>query len=171
MWSAKGAPATLVGVASVATAGAAAGEASYRVRPTAQLYKTWARLYKTGARRAGRGALSRGALCAVALSAAAPPAAWRAREGRAGRERDRALTARGAGAQAAARMRPNTPPGAARRLPALGKREPWHLFSDAALSLLFFRVMLRGEFRRVAPSDLTKPGAFAKEWVPTTGEQ
>ena len=164
MWSAKGAPATLVGVASVATAGAAAGEASYRVRPTA-------RLYKTGARRAGRGALSHGALCAVALSAAAPPAARRARGGRAGRERDRALTARGAGAQAAARMRPNTPPGAARRLPALGKREPWHVLGDAALSLLFFRVLLRGEFRRVAPSDLTKPGAFAKEWVPTTGEQ
>jgi hypothetical protein len=164
MWSAKGAPATLVGVASVATAGAAAGEASYRVRPTA-------RLYKTGARRAGRGALSHGALCAVALSAAAPPAARRVRGGRAGRERDRALTARGAGAQAAARMRPNTPPGAARRLPALGKREPWHVLGDAALSLLFFRVLLRGEFRRVAPSDLTKPGAFAKEWVPTTGEQ
>ena len=87
MWSAKGAPATLVGVASVATAGAAAGEASYRVRPTA-------RLYKTGARRAGRGALSHGALCAVALSAAAPPAARRVRGGRAGRERDRELTAR-----------------------------------------------------------------------------
>jgi len=27
------------------------------------------------------------------------------------------------------------------------------------------RVLLRGDFKRIAPSDLTKPGAFGYEWV------
>ncbi|KAJ1474248.1 hypothetical protein T484DRAFT_1833067 [Baffinella frigidus] len=31
-------------------------------------------------------------------------------------------------------------------------------------------VLLRGDFKRLAPSDLTKPGAFGFEWVKTTGE-
>jgi hypothetical protein len=34
---------------------------------------------------------------------------------------------------------------------------------------VFFKYLLRGSFRKIAPSDLTKPGPFAREWVETNG--
>jgi len=34
---------------------------------------------------------------------------------------------------------------------------------------VFFKYLLRGSFRKIAPADLTKPGPFAREWVETNG--
>lgn len=43
--------------------------------------------------------------------------------------------------------------------------------TDIVLALFMYKVILRGSFRSLAPSDMTRPGVFAKEWIPATGEQ
>ena len=58
----------------------------------------------------------------------------------------------------------------AARLAPLRRRGALDRVADAAVSLAFFKFLLRGSFRKIAPADLTKPGPFAREWVETSGE-
>ena len=59
---------------------------------------------------------------------------------------------------------------AAARLPPTRPRGMLERCADAAVSVAFFKGLLRGSFRKIAPADLTKPGPFAREWVETKGE-
>ena len=58
----------------------------------------------------------------------------------------------------------------AARLAPVRRRGAAERIADALVSVALFKFLLRGSFRKIAPSDLTKPGPFAREWVETNGE-
>ncbi|EKX42708.1 hypothetical protein GUITHDRAFT_111380 [Guillardia theta CCMP2712] len=67
-------------------------------------------------------------------------------------------------------LRSNAPRLYGRRPAPSRERSNIDRLQDLFFSLIFYKLILRGAFRTIAPTDLTKPGVFAREWVETRGE-